>query len=397
MTTDALSGNSAALMSFTLSVFYLNPNTTIANPDPIPYPTDVALDAQDNVYVTYQQKATASTYAGLLELGADGTLLGRNQQTTWTTPESLALDTTGHAWITDDRAGGNLYQLATATSGGTHGAVIQNINIPNGYPSGVALDYGNNIFVGRDSADTNQSIYRFDGTSLTSTTFQTCVTFIIQICTTNTPNVGAPIKKLYVNNAQNVYGVTGGTGTAQVFKFPYASDGQQTDFAQATLSTTGGYALAINSTNQSFYPLKNAINTVIPSTGTPTTNNNALGINTAASVTGATYGAPMGAALDGAGRLFWTDFESTGQIFMLTPSATNNVSSGKPISFFPCYPINGQCYSSVIANIRGLAIDSTGAMWYLADSTQGVVIETFGLATASWPLLSYARSGVPVK
>ena len=103
--------------------------------------------------------------------------------------------------------------------------------------------------------------------------------------------------------------------------------------------------------------------------------------------------------MDGAGNLFWTDFEASGQVFEFVPSATGNMNQGSLFGLLPCYPVNGVCYVPAVANGRSMGIDSTGALWYVADASYygypiGVVIQTFGVGSPTWPQLSLQQPGV---
>ena len=57
-----------------------------------------------------------------------------------------------------------------------------------------------------------------------------------------------------------------------------------------------------------------------------------------------------------------------------------------------------QCHVSTTGtNLRGMASDSSGAMWYVADSSDYKVVQTLGLAAPTWPLLSCARGASTVQ
>ncbi len=393
MVYDTLSSDNTKLMSYTLSIFYVG--TGLPNDAGMPYPVDIALDENDNAYVAYSGSNKGNTYGAVDEFGPDGTgVFAGAHQATIANPGSLALDANGNAWLSNDLGtNGNVYQIKTPGSGGTYGALGTKLTVPNGYAAGVATDMANNVWVGRDSA-ANQSLFRFNAANGYAADPLTVP-----------PVLGASSKRLFVDYRQNVLGVTSSTNflgallqldAAQVFLFPYAASGANAVLHAVTLNAGNAYGLAMSNADVAYVPVSQELDT---ETGY---NNGQMAANGAGSFsnqssTNSTYTSPMGVAMDGAGNLFWSDFESAGQIFWMQPSDSSSVSSGNLMSFFPCYPLNGQCYSSAASYLRGMALDSTGAMWYLGDSTTGAVIQTLGMAAPTYPLLSYARGGVIIQ
>lgn len=393
MVSDTLSSDNTKLMSYTVSIFYLG--TGLPNDTGMPYPVDVALDENDNAYVAYSGGSSGTTYGAVNEFGPDGTgVFAGAHQSTITNPGSLALDANGIAWLANDSAtNGNVYQIKTPGSGGTYGALGTTLAVPNGYAAGVATDMSNNVWTVRDSS-LNQSLYRFNaGNSYAADLFSA------------PPVLGASAKRVLVDVKQNVLGVTTNTdplgallskNASQVFLFPYASNGAATLLFKTTLNAQNGYGIAMSNSDVSYVPVYQELDT---ETGlfTGTMVSNGAGYYDSNSSTNSTYTTPMGVAMDGASGLFWSDFEAAGQIFWMQPSHAPSVLSGTLISFFPCYPLNGQCFSGSSSYLRGMAVDSSGALWYLGDSTSGAVIQTLGLGAPTYPLLSYAHGGVVVQ
>ncbi len=393
MVSDTLSTDSSKLMSYTVSIFYLG--TGLPNDTGMPYPVDVALDANDNAYVAYSGANTGKTYAAVNEFGSDGTgVFAGAHQATISNPGSLALDANGYAWLSNDSpTNGNVYQIKTPGSGGTYGGLGTTLAVPNGNAAGVATDMSNNVWIVRDAAS-NQSIYRFEaGNGYAASPFAVA------------PNLGMSSKRLFVDYRQNVLGVSSNTdllgalltnNATQVWLFPYATGGITTFTYATALNASGGYGLAMSNTDVTYVPVNQELDT---ETGYKTgqMNANGGGSYSGPSTTNSTYTSPMGVAMDGAGQLFWSDYETSGQIFWMQPTDSSSVNTGTLVSFFPCYPVGGQCYSGASTYLRGMSIDSTGALWYLGDSTSGAVIQTLGLGAPTYPLLSYARGGVVIQ
>jgi hypothetical protein len=393
MSSDTLSGNSSQYMAYTISIFYLG--TGLSGDAGYAYPVDIALDETDNAYVLYSGGSGGNTYAGIDEFQPNGTgVFFGAHQTLIPNPGSLAIDGQGYVWVTNDSAtNGYLFLVNTPAYGGTNGNLAGYLYVPGGYAAGVATDMSNNIWVSRDAADGNQSLYRFvPSQGYATTNFR------------YTPTLSYPSKRVFVDYNQNALGVTSdtnnlgvtnSTANARVYLFPYGTSGNNAQLQNVALSGANGYGIAMSQSDVSYVPVYKQFDTETLVNGNMTANG--AGSYTGLSNNGTSYSTPMGVGIDGAGNFIWSDFESAGQIFKFVPSSSSNVSSGTLTSFFPCYPLNGQCYSAVSSDLRGMAIDSSGAIWYLADSTEGVVVQTLGFAAPTYPLLSYARGGVIIQ
>ena len=389
LTTDVVSNTTNTLISFSISIFY--EGTGLTGDPGFGTPVHVALDAGDNAYVVYTgydsvKKANYATVDGLTA-GGSGLFAGSPIYTI-SNPNEIALDNLGHAWITDDSATGKLYEVSTST-----GTQQNSYAVTNGYPGGVALDASNNVWIARDSTDTNQSIYEYSQpNSYGLVTFGTA-----------SPVLSAANKRLFIDSKQNVFGVTTGTtAAAQFYVFGYGSLGVGATLTTKALSTTGGFGIAMSSTDEAYLPLNGSLNTAnataAGNTATITTNANSKGIYTGKSQTGSVFTNPGDAVIDGSGNIHWTDLESSGQLFKMVPAtgSATPVTTGTLTSVYPCFPLNNQCYGTS-SNLRGMAIDSSGAIWYVAVVSPGIVVQTLGFAANSWPLLSYAHSALPVQ
>ena len=401
LTTDKVSGTST-LISYNISIFY--EGTGLTGDPGFGTPVHIALDAADNAYIVYTgyDKTKTSNYAVVSGLTAGGAgLFAGSKIYTITTPNEIALDNLGYAWLTDDTATGSLYQIPT--SGTTAGAAKAVYLVPNGYPGGVALDESNNVWLSRDSADNNQSLYEYlPASNYSISLFQTCTGTLGTTCTTAaTPKLAAANKRLFIDSQQNAFGVTVGTSTAAKFYvFPFGNLGSKATLASTTLSASSGFGIAMNSADIAYMPLNGTLNTgharATGSTISFTTNANSKGIYTGTSSTGSKFTNPGDVVIDGSSNIHWTDFESSGQLFKMVPGSDGLITDGTLTSVYPCFPLNNQCYGTS-TNLRGMAIDSSGAMWYVAVTSPGLVVQTLGFAANSWPLLSYAHAGVVVK
>ena len=416
LATDTWSGTScptgsttcANYISYALSIFYTGTGLKNASgsTEAIQHAVDVALDAGDNAYVlTTATTATGVAYGALEGFAPNGTgLFLGTHQTLLSAASGIALDNLGNAWVTNDAAAGSLYGLSTAkTTGGT---ILQTLAVGNGYPAGVAVDLSNDVWVSRDSADSNQSLFRFVPTTSGSTTAYNATTF------TTAPSIQASVTRLQLDWAQNLFTVTNTMGTPNVASggvailegLPFGSNGSSATLETVKLGASGGAALAVSKATspsnggQAYFPLVKEVDSASGTT-------NSLASGTAGTDTGITgSNNPAGAAIDSAGTLYWTDNEKTGQVFQLVQSTGNGASSGTSltsghlVSFAPCFVVALKCHVATNGtNLKGMAIDSSGAMWYVANDADYAVVQTLGLAAPSWPLISYAHGATLVQ
>ncbi len=387
LTTDVVSNTTNTLISYSISIFY--EGTGLTGDPGFGTPVHIALDAGDNAYVVYTgyDKTKSANYATVDGLSAGGAgLFAGTPNYAISNPNEIALDNLGNAWVTDDSATGKLYQVSTAT-----GVTKASFPVTNGYPGGVALDESNDVWISRDSTDANQSIYDYvQSNSYATATFGT-----------KAPVLSAANKRLFIDSKQNVFGVTSGSSAnAQFYVFGYSTLGVGATLTTSALSAASGFGIAMTSTDEAYLPLNGTLNsanaTANGNIATISTNANSQGIYTGTSSTGSKFTNPGDAVIDGSGNIHWTDYESTGQLFKMVPGGDGKITDGTLTSVSPCFPLNNQCYGTS-TNLRGMAIDSSGAIWYVAVTSPGIVVQTLGFAANSWPLLSYAHAAVAVK
>ncbi len=387
LTTDTVSNSTNTLISYSISIFY--EGTGLTGDAGLGTPVHIALDAGDNAYVVYSgyDNTKNANYIAVdgLSAGGAGLFAGTPIYNVLAANE-IALDNLGNAWITDDSPTGNVYEVSTAT-----GAQENFLAVTNGYPGGVALDESNNVWISRDSADANQSIYEYAQANK----------YAVATFGTKSPVLSAANKRLFIDSKQNVFGVTtGSSAAAQFYVFGYGTLGVGATLTTKALSATNGFGLAMTSADEAYLPLNGTLNSANATSNgniaTITTNANSQGIYTGTSTTGSKFTNPGDAVIDGSGNIHWTDFESSGQLFKMVPGADGKITDGTLTSVYPCFPLNNQCYGTS-SNLRGMAIDSSGAIWYVAVQQPGIVVQTLGFAANSWPLLSYAHAAVAVQ
>ncbi len=390
---------SAAPTAFSLSVFY--PAAAIGDPS-FTAPVDVALDSQDNVYVAYSQNATQgatqAAVGSLAELSAAGTQVfsaaAPTLPQTLANPGTVAIDAAGNAWVTDDTNNvGNLTTLGnavgfyTSVSAGTKtvGSYNGKYTVPYGKASGIAFDQAGNAFITRDATDRRVNDYLYAKGSLTNTqagTFE-----------------GTSLLRAQVD----AYGTFYAVGSNAFLSFaPEPCGATRYAESSATLDAAGGNALAIDNhvgNYTAFLPITQELataNVTIAAgqnqcwTATTTTNDYAGSV--------ATNSAPLSAVLDGSGNLFWAGKQ--GKLYSYLKAESYETTTGGTMtaaftSFTPCY-LGSATSCTYASSLAGLAADSSGALWYAVPSAGGTayLVQTFGLAQPTWPLLAYAHSGV---
>ena len=395
--------------SFTVSIFY----GATSSGSYVPYPVDLALDAADDAYVLYGSSGTLSTgsatgtentYGAVAAIEADGAQLFYGaHNTSLLYPTQIAVSSTGTVYVTNDdtttTTNGAIYKT---TSSGTAGTLSRVASLTNA--SGIAVDQSNNVWASSENSIT-ASLSEYKAATMAASTGAATADNYSKL-------LAVSISGLAVDAGQNIWGVSAGSSTADSDAVVFANTGSATTPAYASagtggvvqaLSTYAGFGVALNSSSVAYFPLDDKMNSAVyaPSTITAT-GNPSLSTGSASD----SAAVPHRTEVDGAGSVFWTDNEFSGLLYRYTPAASGN--TGALISLLPCFPFptSGglQCIttnnsSSVYtpSNLRALAIDSAGDVWYAADAGYGTVIETLGLAAPTWPQLSYGHPGVMPK
>lgn len=382
---------SSAPHDLSLSVFYLTQQFA-TSASTLTHPIAVALDANDDAFVVTSTETTATTRASaVLGVSSNGDVLFTGPlDTTHLYPVSIAVDNLNNILFTNNDPGSSTAGAILKASAQL-GTITTATLLP--YAAGLAVDRTNNVWASTAATGTANSLRRYTSALLVGGTVTPALT---------SGNTGAAMSSIAVDASQNIWSVTSASGNASAVVWPNSTPtGTATypaNFSAQGLNSSAGFGVAANASGEVFFPLKGQLNDAIYS-GSLTTNN--LGTFTAASGSSATYSVPNQAAVDGSGSVYWADTEASGQLFQFVPSSAGNMNQGTLNSILPCYPdVNSSyaCYVPAVANGRSMAVDSTGALWYVADATYygnpiGVLIQTFGLGSPTWPQLSYGHPG----
>ncbi len=394
---------SSAPTSFAVSIFY---GAEAASGNYVPYPLDIALDASDNAYILYSNASipngvyTPGNYGAVLALGPDGTqIFSGPPNTSLLFPTQIAVSSTGRIFVTDNDTNTLLNGGLFATApGATDGKLSQIATLAN--LSGVALDRNDDVWI--SAANTiGHSILEYN-----KSTVGNLVSGLLGTADFVGNSLGIPVTSVALDSSQNVWGVSGGSTASSAVFVPNKGTLLGPIFSPLTgggvsqsLGNTGGYGLAINSASNVYFPNNQQLNSAVFASGSLS-----AGAHGTAIISGSAV--PQRAQVDGAGNVFWADNENSGLLYEFTPasSAAAKLSTGTLTSLLPCYPYpGGSGYACVTStntspvftptNLRSLAIDSAGDIWYAADAGVGTVIETLGLASPTWPQLSYGYPG----
>lgn len=393
---------SGAPTSFAVSIFFgIGPANTY-----VPFPVDLALDASDNVYVLYGSSGssstttgtgTANTYGAVLGLGADGSQLFQgSQNTSLLYPTQIAVDTNGRLYVSnnDTYTGANGGVFATANGGGS-GSLTRIIS--NANSSGLATDRSDDLWVSVANS-TGYSVLEYNNSVL-----QNATSSLLAATSFASSQLGVPVTSVSIDTQQNVWGVSGGSSTNYAVLVPNSGTLLSPVFNAITgggfkqsLGNYGGYGLSLSSYSSAFFPTHNQLNGAGYSSSTLASKSSSFSVNNS--------GAPQRAATDGTGSVFWADSETGGLLYQYKPYQSDSLSSGTLTSLLPCYPFPSGSGSACVTitnsspvftptNLRSLAIDSGGNVWYLAAAGVGTVVETLGFAAPTWPLLAYGHPG----
>ncbi len=450
---------SSAPKDWTLAISYPVPPNPVSG---IGFPFDLALDADDQVYVTspendvYLTSATsAMTYtsisACLFGWTSNGTLrptitpysgtpgtpgnvgTGTPGNSSWfcsgqqaATPQvaylltQLAPDAVGNIWISNVGVASTYNTIVEVSNQGAYEGAYHPTA---GYrPIGVAVDKFNNVFynlfTGTGSVANIQALAA--GTGGTASTGSNLP------IGTGTPNVSQAGRYLAFDSLQNLaisgYAGTTGTpgalpiggsanvlpisGTQGTVPAPYSDTVIKKGVnggSYATTSTTnnGIYGVAIDSNNNEWYTSAGAPGQTpsgsiglakMTPTGSPVSN------FTAGTALTTGYTSPKFDEADG-NNVIWV-MDTTGIIAYASTASPTIGMLAEPGGFNPCIVNSGTtCTYPDNASAKGIAIDSTGSVWWTTpdltttNANSNRLIQMIGTAAPTWPLLAAGKPG----
>ena len=377
---------SQAPNDLSLSIFYVTQDFG-AYTGGLTNPVGLSLDANDDAFILATTgQGSANTSTAVLGLATNGDVLfAGSGSTTYLSPVGITTDALDNIWFTNDDSSAGAILKADPSSGNISvGTTLANA-------AGIAVDRFNNVWVSVDGTQGN-SILEYSTASLAGTTATPLVA---------SNSLGTPLTTLAIDGQQNLWALNASsTSTAPTVLRNLGTantPAYNTSLITQSFTSGNGAGIAFNSNNEAFLPLKNQLDDASFANGQLALNN--LGLFNGTAQNSAPYNSPSQTEVDGAGSVFWTDLEANGELYQFVPSSGGTMSQGTLHAMLPCYPVNGTCYIPAVANARGMQIDSTGALWYVADASFygapiGIVVQTFGVGTPTWPQQSLGRPGV---
>ncbi len=360
-------------------------------------PVGLSLGANDDVYVlAASAPGTSNTQTAVLGLYSYGQVkFSGPVNTTYLNPTSIAVDVLEDVWVTNDStSSGALLKVNSGTGAITVGTTLASA-------AGVATDKFADVWASVDSSSAN-SILAYTAASLTGG----AVTPALQ----SNP-FRAPLLHLSVDGSGDFWGLstTGTTSAAVLFpnKGTASSPNYGNAFKSQSLNSTAGFAGAPTASGTVYFPLAGEIDNASYSGNNVTANSPSAFTGKSQSSTSAAV--PNQSEVDGGGNLFYTDAETSGRLYEYVPagntdtvkttnSGGTSTTSYQVAALLPCYPVNQQCYVPASFSTLGVQVDSSGAVWYLANTNYegygvGVLVQTFGPGTATWPVLALEQPG----
>lgn len=421
--------------NWSVAIFYPGTTTSFSEPQA------VALDANDNAYVT----AVVNPASGGNPSNGSVTAFSSAGSQLWTTgnntticaPGSVATDTLGNVWIANyssttycSTGTYGLYSFPQASTGSSVaiGTSLTNASTANiqSAPFAIAVDRFNNLWYGRRTSTCSTA----SGTG--ANVSPVCVAEVPYLApntygaATNLQTFAAApalsnIDYIVPDANQNIW-----VGGYQPATFTPIGVIPNTGTPGAPAYGTGVTAAALGSAPQGMVAIDASGNAWSSGPGNATSLNQQLYYTVSGTTLSAantpTFGnasisasKPQGAEFDGAGRLFFASQSSSGQIWFFSPTAGANsssyTSSTTAANLVPCYLPTSSATTCVATSStypggypRSLQIDSTGSLWYAAPAvssfgaasatTTGSLVQIIGTAAPTWPQLSYAKFGV---
>jgi hypothetical protein len=392
-----------------LSIVYGGTVTSATTGTALPTPYWMTLDANDTAYLgANSESATTPAIYGIGSYGVSVPLFGATSPLY--TGRGIAADALGNIWFTNNDVPSYLFQFSAS-----NGSLLNAYPSLN-YPFFVAVDAGNNVWVGHDyttlpnldefsytpgsggsagswaanytaslpagpyglAVDANQNIWAATYSTSGATNIATNAAVLPNLGTVAAPNYNAnngaitPVTAVFAGGAKAPYGLALDASGNAWFNLNGVS----------STATVGIEEVVPNSTT--------AITSLTPGTffTGQSAGPNGLALNTA------TVNIP---AMDGAGTMFLSDITSGSGGIHLYSTITGNVLSPTAgiKSCLLATSASTACGTTTTAAVNSphqLAVDSTGSLW--APNNTGGVTQIIGIAAPSFPLLSVGKPGL---
>jgi hypothetical protein len=392
-----------------LSIVYGGAVTSATTGTALPTPYWMTLDANDTAYLGMNSATSTTAIYGIGSYGVSVPLFGTSSPIY--TGRGMAADALGNIWYTNNQVPSYLFQFSA-----TNGSLLNAYPSLN-YPFFVAVDAGNNVWVGHDyttlpnldefsytpgsggsagswasnftaslpagpyglAVDANQNIWAATYTTSGATNIATNAAVLPNLGTVASPNYNAnssglitPVTAVFAGGAKAPYGLALDASGNAWFNLNGSS----------STATAGIEEVVPNSTT--------AITSLTPGTFITglATGPNGIALNTA------TVNIP---AMDGAGTMFLSDITSgSGGIHLYSTISGNVLSPTAGIkSCLLATSASTACGTTTTAAVNSphqLTVDSTGSLW--APNNTGGVTQIIGIAAPSFPLLSVGKPGL---
>jgi len=376
---------------WSVAIYYLTPFGKTATGQGSVYPINLALDANDNVYVA-NPTASASTAGNVIALTSNGNSLWTS--TTDTTqlidPRGIAADQFGHVWTLNGTSTSGFVQEINASTGAT----IQQIPSTSTSLYAVAVDSLGNVWYDANST-VGQNLHELlrNGTTYTEAVFpvppMSPTQTLLQLRPDSNNNIWVAGYSTTTQSAA-VYFPNTGTAAAPTYisglKIAALPSGSSA-FGIATDASGNAYSVTniLGATPGEIYK------TTVTGTGasavlTP-------GVVAPSPVTSGTF-ASRYLDIDGVGNIWFMDATTGTNLYQYIPSTAATT------AFYPCYNAgttgSSQTCVTGISTRLDLSVDSTGSIWVgsYGNSGGGRIVQIIGLAAPTVPLKALGKIGV---
>jgi hypothetical protein len=388
----ALTGfGTAGTNDWSVAIYYLTPFGETSTGQGSIYPINLALDANDNVYVANPTGST-STAGNVIALTSNGNSLwtSATDTTKLIDPRGIAADQFGHVWTVNGTSTSGFVQEINASSGAT----IQQIPSSSTSLYAVAVDSLGNVWYDANST-VGQNLHELlrNGTTYTEAVFpvppMSPTQTLLQLRPDSNNNIWVAGYSTTTQSAA-VYFPNTGTAAAPTYtsglKIAALPSGSSA-FGIATDASGNAYSVTniLGATPGEIYK------TTVTGTGASAVLTPA--VVAASPVTSATFGSRY-LDIDGVGNIWFMDADSGTDLYQYIPSTATTT------PFYPCYNAgttgSSQTCTTGISTRLDVSVDSTGSIWIgsYGNTGGGRIVQIIGLAAPTVPLKALGKIGV---